>query len=82
MTQTLRHQGVGGGILSLTYAHTHSHSLTHSHTQTHTRTHTHTQGESYLEHLHEADALFRHLANSDTFTATFTANPLSEIGHG
>ena len=33
------------------------------------------QGESYLEHLHEADALFRHLAESPKFTATVMLGP-------
>eukprot|EP00802_Teleaulax_amphioxeia_P011002 Tamp_11032.p1 GENE.Tamp_11032~~Tamp_11032.p1 ORF type:complete len:340 (-),score=50.62 Tamp_11032:595-1614(-) len=36
------------------------------------------QGESYLEHLHEADALFRHLADSETFTATADMGLLSK----
>ena len=69
-------------VFSLSLSHALTLTRSRIHTYTHTHTHTHTQGESYLEHLHEADALFRHLANSDTFTATFTANPLSEIGHG
>ena len=36
------------------------------------------QGTNYLEHLAEADALFRHLADSTTFTATCDMQRLAE----
>ena len=36
------------------------------------------EGDNYLEHLPEADALFRHLADSPTFTATSDMGRLGE----
>ena len=36
------------------------------------------EGDNYLEHLPQADALFRHLADSPTFTATSDMGRLRE----